>query len=107
MLITFKSPASGDVIMFEGNGKELLGLMGKDPQEPKGIVTVEQLPHAITALRAAVAADKERPRDRPDTDEKDDDRKPSDRVSLSQRALPLLELLERSLADEVPVTWGV
>jgi len=28
-------------------------------------------------------------------------------VSFFQRAVPLLELLERSLKDKVPVTWGV
>ena len=52
MLIVFKSPASGDVIMFEKNGKEMLGVLGKDPADAKGIVTVEQLPGAIAAVRA-------------------------------------------------------
>ena len=50
MLIVFKSPASGDVIMFEKNGKEMLGVLGKDPSDAKGIVTVEQLPGAIAAV---------------------------------------------------------
>ena len=53
MLIIFKSPASGDVIMFEKNGKEMLSVLGKDPADAKGIVTVEQLPGAIAAVRAA------------------------------------------------------
>ena len=60
MLIIFKSPASGDVIMFEKNGKEMLSVLGKDPADAKGIVTVEQLPGAIAAVRAAIDADKTR-----------------------------------------------
>ena len=106
MLITFKSAASGDVMMFEENGKELLSALGKDPDADKGIFTVEQLPRAIAALRAAVEADRSTNREQPDADE-DDDRQPDDSIQLAQRALPLLELLERSLVDKVPVTWGV
>lgn len=108
MLIVFKSPASGDVIMFEKNGKEMLGVLGKDAADAKGIVTVEQLPGAIAALRAAIDADKARQAARPDDDEPADDIKtPGGAVSFFQRAVPLLELLERSLKDKVPVTWGV
>jgi len=106
MLITFKSAASGDVMMFEESGKALLSLLGKDPEADRGIVTVEQLPGAIAAVQAAVQADKSMLRKPPDADE-DADREPDDGVQLAQRALPLLELLERSLQDKVPVTWGV
>ena len=110
MLIIFKSPASGDVIMFEKNGKEMLGVLGKDPADAKGIVTVEQLPGAIAAVKAAIESDKtrlaEQAREAAAPDE--DDAKPSGGgVSFFQRAVPLLELLERSLKDKVPVTWGV
>jgi hypothetical protein len=106
MLIIFKSPASGDVIMFDKNGKEMLGVLGKDPQDAKGIVTVEQLPAAIAALKAAIEADKQRQKDA--ADETEGEAKPAAvGVSFFQRAVPLLELLVRSLKDEVPVTWGV
>ena len=93
MLIIFKSPASGDVIMFEKNGKEMLGVLGKDPADAKGIVTVEQLPGALAAVKAAIESDKAR--------------LAGGGVSFFQRAVPLVELLERSLKDKVPVTWGV
>jgi hypothetical protein len=106
MLITFKSAASGDVMMHGENGKELLRALGKDPDADKGIVTVEQMPGAIAAIRAAVEADKSTQREPPDTIE-DADGEPDDSIHLAQRALPLLELLERSLQDKVPVTWGV
>ena len=108
MLIIFKSPASGDVIMFEKNGKEMLTVLGKDAADPKGIVTVEQLPAAIAALTAAIDADKARKAEQPDDEAGADEPKtPGGAVSFFQRAVPLLELLERSLKDKVPVTWGV
>lgn len=107
MLIIFKSPADGDVIMFEKNAKEMLRILGKDPTEPKGILTVEQLPAAIDAVKAAIAADKARQAERsPDEDDPDQDVKPEGAVSFFQRAVPLLEMLERALKDREPVTWG-
>ena len=38
----------------------MLSVLGKDPADAKGIVTVEQLPGAIAAVRAAIDADKTR-----------------------------------------------
>lgn len=108
MLIIFKSAASGDVIMFEKNGKEMLSVLGKDPDDAKGIFTVEQLPATIDTLKAAIAADKAKQAEKDDDDADEQDVKPGGGgVSFFQRAVPLLELLERSLKDKEPVTWGV
>ena len=105
MLVTFKSAASGDLVMFEKNGGELLALLGKEPEAVRGIVTVEQLPGAIATLRTAIAADKARQAGQP-ADENDAETGVDRKVSLSQRALPLLDLFERSLQESEPVTWG-
>ena len=106
MLVTFKSAASGNLVMFERNGKEILPLLCKNPEEARGIVTVEQLPAAIAALRTAIAADKVRQTGQP-ADKNDAESGVDRKINLSQRALPLLEMLERSLQDREPVTWGV
>lgn len=106
MLITFKSPASGDVIMFEKNAKEALGVLGKDPEAHQGIVTVDQLPGAIVTLKTAMAADKGRPPEPTPSDDEDTDQAGGG-VGFAQRAVPLLELLEHALKEEAPVTWGV
>lgn len=105
MIVTFKSKAAGDVIQFGEVAKRLLDLMGK-PFSQEGIITVEQLPDALARLKAAVAADRAQS-GRPAADEEDDTRddKPQG-VSLSQRAVPLIDLLEYSLRDRVPVTWA-
>ena len=109
MLIIFKSKAAGDVMMFGDVAQSLMEIMGKSP-EAKGIVTVEQLPDAIARLKAAVAQDKA---EKPvvDHDERVFEKTPEggkrEYVSLARRAVPLIELLDYSLKEEVPVTWGV
>ena len=109
MLIVFKSKAAGDVMMFGDVATTLIEIMGKAATE-KGIVTVEQLPQAIARLKAAVAQDKA---EKPvvDHDERVFEKTPEggkrEHVSLARRAVPLIELLEYSLKEEVPVTWGV
>ena len=110
MITTFRSKASGDVIMFGDVAQKMMQLMGK-PGDAKGIVTVEQLPEAIARLQAAVAAEKEQLQnvaleDLPQFElAPDGSRRPW--ISLRQRATPLLELLQWSLKKKVPVVWGV
>ena len=108
MLITFKSGASADVIMFGDAARNLLKVLGKDPNDETGIVTVEQLPGAITALKAAIDENKQQHDDVSD-DETDEEapRGMSAPVSFAQRAWPLLDMLEYSLKEQKPVTWGV
>ena len=106
MLITFKSRAAGDVIMFGEVAQTLLEILGKDRNDSRGIITLAQLPGAIATLRAAIAADKARAAG-VETDEEDEDapRGMAGNVALWQRAAPLLELCEYSLKDELPVIW--
>lgn len=109
-IVTFKSGAAADVIYFGDVARRMMELMGKDP-DAKGIVTVEQLPDAIARLKTAIAADRERHRKLVQEDERSNEvaegggTRPA--VSLTQRALPLLAMLEESLAEKKPVVWGV
>ena len=107
MIVTFKSPAAGDVIMFGDVAQHMMEIMGKD-KTGKGIVTVEQLPAAIARLRAAIAADKAQ-RAGMDAEQREAAGKNGLQapISLTQRAVPLLELLEWSLKKGKPVVWGV
>ena len=106
MLIVFKSAASGELITFEKNAREMLDVLGKDRDEGKGIVTVDQLPAAIDRIRQAIADDSARHAAAPD-DDTPAASGTGDGVSFHQRAVPLLEMLERALKDAVPVTWWV
>jgi hypothetical protein len=113
MIVTFQSPASGDVIMFGDVAQRMMKLMGKEAAD-KGIVTVEQLPDAIARLKAAIEEDKREraglseedlPQTEPDVGKRVKSSRPF--VTLTQRAVPLLELLEWSLKKKKPVVWGV
>lgn len=110
MIVTFQSPASGDVIMFGDVAQRMMELMGKDA-EAKGIVTVEQLPEAIARLKAAVEEEKQKRAGMSDEElpqfEIGEGGVKRPFVSLAQRAAPLLELLEWSLKKQKPVVWGV
>jgi hypothetical protein len=111
MLITFKSDAGADVLMFGESATPLLEILGKDPADPRGIVTVEQLPTAIGQLKTAIAAEKARAA--PKTAAAEEAEREAGQtgmaapVNLAQRAWPLLDLLERALSNKVPVVWGV
>lgn len=109
-MITFKSQASADVMMFGDVAKQMMGLFGKEASD-QGTVTVEDLPSAITRLKAAVAANKMaltgRPTDGLAKQETPEETGQESFVSIAQRAQPLLELFEQSLQAQVPVVWGV
>ena len=110
MIVTFQSAAAGDVIMFGDVAKRMMKLMGKDETD-KGIVTVEQLPDAIARLKAAIEEDKRQrasvhEEDLPQT-ERGGNGSSRPYVTLTQRAVPLLELLEWALKKQKPVVWGV
>jgi Domain of unknown function (DUF1840) len=111
MLFKFKSAAASDLIMLEADARKLLKIMlGDDPVQ--GIMLADTLAARIQTLETAVAQD-EALRKRlaeqvasgaGDADEED---VPLDAVRLSQRATPMLKLLQRSLAENSDVVWGV
>ncbi len=109
-MIIFRSQAAADVMMFDDVAKRMMVVMGKE-EATRGIITVEQLPEAIARLRAAIAEDKAAHAG------VDDDNLPKTEavpgggersyVGFARRAVPLVELLEYSLKDDKPVTWGI
>ena len=109
MLYKFKSRAAADLIMLEPQGRQILEIIGKAPS-PSGIVTVAQIPDAISALEAAVLASEAQPpvQESSDTQDDDDDASArSDTVRLRQRAAPFIDMLRKSVAEKADVVWGV
>ena len=98
MLYKFKSKATGDLIMTQPVGERVLSLIGK-PATPQGIVEVDQLAAAMSALEAAVAAENPSGAD-------DDSGGKADRVGLRQRVWPMVEMMKRALAAKEPIVWG-
>jgi len=111
MLIVFRSRACADLIMIGASGKDILQIIDKKPDDRQGIVTIDQLPEAITLMKAAMVANKDEPFDPPEHAEEsaeDDETAVDDAamdVGLYRRIVPLLALFERSLAAATPVTW--
>jgi len=109
MIYTFKSRAAADLKMTGPVGDRVLSLIGKGPSA-QGIIDVDQIPDALRALEAAVAA--EAPRNANDDDDDENDRqrgtpRAEDHVSLRQRVWPMVEMLKASLAEKQPIVWGV
>ena len=110
MLYKFKSRAAADLILLEPQGRQILQIIGKTPG-PTGIVPAAQIPAALAALEAAVAADEARLREAAQqaaqTDPNAPEDEPRDTVRLRQRAAPFMDLLRRSLQEDCDVVWGV
>jgi hypothetical protein len=106
MLVTFRTNAYANVTMFGDIAKQLLELMGHSGTIPSAIkaedvhAALARLEAAIEQRRAAEAADV------PEGERGRDDSDAPRKVSLSHRALPLLELLRAAVANKANVMWG-
>jgi hypothetical protein len=102
MLVTFTTDDYGDVIMFGDVALTMLHMMGHTPTVP-GAILAADVPAALGRLRAAIAATKDNP---PVVDEdQDQDQEGEPAVSLSNRALPLITLLEAAAKSNSRVMW--
>ena len=102
----FKSKADGDLIMMGPVGDQILRILGREPA-PQGIIEAAALPQAIAALEQAIAAAERTRRDDGRAERDDDEREGANAVGLQQRAWPLLQMMNRSLAERADVVWGV
>lgn len=108
MLITFKSPASPDVIMMEDLAEYLLGIIGKQ-LTARGVITREEVPSAIQKLETAVATDKkERAEHEGHFHEGEEGHHPHEHaVGLAQRAFPFIDMLRLAQKDDKDILWGI
>jgi hypothetical protein len=89
--------------MLADLSKRIFDIFGR-PLEPRGILTVEQLPALITTLETAILKDLEE-RSKSQTDERVEKLRLVDR--LGQRAYPFLELMKQANGKHEPIMWGV
>ena len=113
MAYTFQSRATADLIMLKATAEQLLKLLDKQVGEP-GIVTVEQIPHALDVLERAAAEDDAKRQAieiEMQSSAHEDVAKAAlasaqlGSVSLRQRVVPFADMLRRSAAEGKPVTW--
>ena len=102
MLYKFKSKATGDLIMLEPQGRQILQIIGKEPGS-KGIILPEEMSQAIDDLHDAVMAEEEAQQEA----EGDAPTSGPRTISLKQRVVPFVDMLRRALAEDKEVVWGV
>lgn len=106
MLYKFKSQAAAEVIMLQATGDEVLKIIGKTPG-PKGIVTVEQVPGAISALQAEIKRREALPKEDGNGNGNGGSAAEDDPIPLGKRVVPFIELLRESAEAGKDVVWGV
>jgi Domain of unknown function (DUF1840) len=98
VLVTFKSPASANITMFGEIAVTLLKLMGMSGSVP-GALRPEDIPPALERLKQGLAGDRKPGADlAPDEDG-------NAKVSLANRAFPLIDLLSAAAKKSEPVLW--
>lgn len=102
MLIRFDSKV-GTFVMFGDVAQELIRMLGHSGTVPSALLAAD-IPQALQRLRAAVAA---LPPPEPEPIPAFGEPAPEPKVSLRQRAWPLIELLERAAKKRCDVLWAV
>lgn len=114
MLITFKSKAAADVLMYEEHAKRILDLLHKDIK--RGVITAAESAGAVAALEAEIAGSKaHHPSEELQHDvtthssqgSDDHDHEKMQFVTFATRAYPLLEMLRAAHQAQKDVMWGV
>jgi len=100
MLVTFSCNAYANITMFGDVGVRLLEMMGHSGTVP-GALLAEDVPAALARLEAAVAANEQLPEPEESAQSVDDE----STVSLSHRALPVIELLKAAAKSKCDVMW--
>ena len=101
MLITFKSDAYADITLFGDVAQQLLKIMGHSGTVP-GAILAEDVPAALERLKRGI--DVEKSVSAPPGNPQDKD--PDDQVvSLTYRALPLIELFTAAAKKNCNVMW--
>ncbi len=114
MLITFKSKAAAEVMMYEEHANRILDLLHKDHK--RGVITAAETANAIKLLEGEITISKAHiaseaiQRDvlaHHGEEGDDNEHEPPQSVSFSSRAYPLLEMLRAAHQENQDVMWGV
>lgn len=100
MLITFSCPAYADITMFGDVAINLLKLMGHSGQVPSALLA-KDVSDALEKLEAAIEAENQQQSINDIARTNDDEPV----ITLSKRALPLIELLRAAAKSKSNVMW--
>lgn len=102
MLVTFSCPAYADITLFGDVALRLLKMMGHSGTVPSALLA-DDVPAALARLEAAIETEKQSSK-ATEVPAADDDEEPA--ISLTHRALPLIELLKAAAKDKCNVMWS-
>lgn len=109
MLITFKSAATAEIVMYKKHIQELFTVLDKDLD--RGVITVDEIEGVIKKIDQYIE-DCNSKNDE-NTNNSDDDKEDNDinfsmqEVNISARLFPLLEMLRESKQKQKNILWGV
>ena len=105
MLVTFKSKAAAEVLMYGVHAKPILDLLGKELE--RGVITADEAGDAIRRIESEIAVrhDQEQKAAKADNDDDAPDPRGAN-VSFGTRAYPLLEMLRAANREHQFVMWG-
>lgn len=108
-LVIFRSKVGADIVMFAENARRIFEILGR-PESAQGVITAAQVPEALQRLTAAVAQEKEQLKAAPTQGDENGRQTAADLrargSTLSQRAFPLIQMLQAAEKKNADVTWG-
>lgn len=113
MLITFKSKAAAEIMMYQAHIAPVLALLDKNAE--RGVITAVESASALQKIETLIAQDQQEKKfakaNTTEVHESDldefDKKILSDTVSLSTRLFPFLEMLRAANKKQVDILWGV
>ncbi len=103
MLVRFRSKESAEFIMLGDVAIKLIQMMGHSGAIP-GAIAAEEVPAALQRLREALEIEGAEPAPAEQAGEEQVD-EPEPRVTLANRAFPLIEMLKAAAAANSYVMW--
>ena len=97
MLVTFSCKFHENITLFGSVAKTLLNLMGHSGTVP-GAILAEDVPDALRRLREGIAQSNKSNKESPEDQEESE-------VSLKNRAVPLIGLLQDAVKHHCNVMW--
>ena len=106
MIYRFQSRATGDVLMTDEGGEQVLRAMGLAPS-PRGVIEPGDMPAAIEAIEAAIGHEDAASDLARSVDVAQGADSTEQAPTLRQRARPFIDMLKRAHAEGKAVVWGV
>jgi hypothetical protein len=101
MLVTFSCPVYANITMFGDVAIRLIKMMGHSGTVPSALLA-KDVQAALDHLKTAIKADQQQT---PEPETAEDEERDEPAVSLSNRALPLIELLDAAAKADCDVMW--